>query len=101
VVNLCTNAARAMRDGGLLELELDELDLDARFALSHPTCAAGRHLRLTVRDNGVGMTPEVKARIFEPYFTTRQEEGGTGMGLAMVHGFVQRLGGTSGYVAQA
>ena len=94
LVNLCTNAAAAMRDGGLLEVVVSEVDLDAAFAASHGHCATGRHVRLTVRDSGVGMTPEVKARVFEPFFTTRSDQGGTGMGLAMVHGIVQRMGGT-------
>jgi PAS domain S-box-containing protein len=95
VVNLCTNAALAMeRNGGVLEVELDEVDLDSGFTSSHPEVAAGRFVRLSVRDNGCGMPREVQERMFEPYFTTRENGRGSGMGLAVVHGVVQRRGGT-------
>jgi PAS domain S-box-containing protein len=94
VVNLCTNAAHAMKDGGLLEVVVDEAELDAGFGAAHQECEPGRYLRLTVRDSGVGMPPEVQARVFEPFFTTRTDLGGTGMGLATVHGIVRQLGGT-------
>jgi signal transduction histidine kinase len=95
VVNLCTNAVLAMRDrGGVLEVGLDEVLLDAGFILARPGVEAGRFLRLIVRDTGTGMTPEVKSRAFDPFFTTRKEQGGTGMGLSVVHGIVQKLNGT-------
>jgi PAS domain S-box-containing protein len=94
VINLCTNAALAMQDhGGLLELSLAEVDLDAPFASKHPEVSPGRFARLTVRDTGHGMTREVQARIFEPFFTTRQRGEGTGMGLAVVHGIITRCRG--------
>jgi CheY-like chemotaxis protein len=80
--------------GGILDLGLDEVELDAQFVDSHPGIATGRFVRLTVKDTGCGMTEEVKARIFEPYFTTRQSGEGTGMGLAVVHGVVHSRGGT-------
>ena len=94
VINLCTNAALAMHDhGGLLELRLAEVDLDASFASRNPGVSPGRFVRLTVRDTGHGMTREVQARIFEPVFTTRECGEGTGMGLAVVHGIVTRCRG--------
>jgi PAS domain S-box-containing protein len=94
VVNLCTNAALAMQErGGLLELTLAEVDLDAPFADQHPAVSPGRFLRLTVRDTGHGMSREVQAHIFEPFFTTREHGTGTGMGLAVVHGIVTRCRG--------
>ena len=94
VINLCTNAALAMQDhGGLLELGLAEVDLDAPFVSKHPGVAPGRFVRLTVRDTGHGMTREVQGRIFEPFFTTRERGEGTGMGLAVVHGIVTRCHG--------
>jgi PAS domain S-box-containing protein len=83
VVNLCTNAALAMKDGGVMEVCCEREEEGSRTKL-----------KLTVRDSGVGMTPEVRAHIFEPFFTTRRDEGGTGLGLATVHGIVQRLGGS-------
>ncbi len=95
VVNLCTNGAFAMRDhGGLLSLELADVDLDTSFASRHAGVSPGRFVRLTVRDTGHGMTREVQARIFEPFFTTRECGKGTGLGLAVVHGIVTRCQGT-------
>jgi CheY-like chemotaxis protein len=79
--------------GGLLELRLAEVDLDASFASRNPGVSPGRFVRLTVRDTGHGMTREVQARIFEPFFTTRERGEGTGMGLAVVHGIVTRCHG--------
>ncbi len=95
VVNLCTNASLAMDGtGGILDVGLDEVELDAGFATNHPGVSPGRFVRLVVKDTGCGMTEEVKARIFEPYFTTRPCGEGTGMGLAVVHGVVHNRGGT-------
>ena len=94
IVNLCTNAALAMDDhGGFLEVGLAEVDLDASFAARHAGVVPGRFLRLKVRDTGCGMTREVMARVFEPFFTTREPGKGTGMGLAVVHGIVKRCSG--------
>ncbi|HSM94290.1 MAG TPA: ATP-binding protein [Anaeromyxobacteraceae bacterium] len=93
LVNLCTNAALAMRErGGVLEVELAETRFDpmeARIEGVEPH----RFVRLSVRDTGCGMTREVQERIFEPFFTTRGEGQGTGMGLAVVHGIVKAAGG--------
>ncbi len=94
VINLCTNAALAMQDhGGLLELSLADVDLDASFTSVHPDASPGRFVRLRVRDTGHGMTREIQSRIFEPFFTTRERGEGTGMGLAVVHGIVTRCHG--------
>ena len=92
VVNLCTNAVLAMRGGtGLLTVGLDECQLDP--AGGPPGLRPGRHVRLRVADTGCGMAPETAARIFEPFFTTRPTTGGTGMGLAVVHGLVASMDG--------
>jgi signal transduction histidine kinase len=94
VMNLCTNAAHAMRDkGGLLEVGLEAVEVDVPLAAQHPALTPGPYVRLTVRDTGHGMTPEVVQRIFEPYFTTKAPGEGTGMGLAVVHGIVLSHGG--------
>jgi PAS domain S-box-containing protein len=94
VVNLCTNAALAMRNaGGVLTAGLDEVELDAAFAAAHPGLKPGRFARLTVADTGVGMIEEVKAHIFEPFFTTRPKGEGTGLGLSVVHGIVKSRNG--------
>jgi PAS domain S-box-containing protein len=94
VLNLCTNAFHAMRDqGGRLEIELEDFSTDS--SASHPFTElnSGSYLRLTVRDTGKGIRPEIIQKIFEPYFTTKGPGEGTGMGLAVVHGIVKGHGG--------
>ncbi|MBI4913506.1 MAG: response regulator [Acidobacteria bacterium] len=94
VVNLCTNGVLAMRGGiGTLTLELSERIVAEAEALRHPGMVPGPFVRLRVKDDGCGMPPEVVARIFEPFFTTRPEAGGTGMGLAVVHGLLLSMHG--------
>ena len=95
IMNLCTNAGHAMREnGGLLEVALADVDLDADFAKDHPGLKPGKFVQLTVSDTGHGMSPEVKERIFDPFFTTKKQGKGTGMGLSVVHGIVKSHGGT-------
>jgi PAS domain S-box-containing protein len=90
LMNLCTNAGQAMQEaGGVLDVTLEEVQLDEKAASDHVHLEAGPHLKLSVSDTGIGIDPENKEKIFDPYFTTRDEEGGTGMGLAMVHGIVK------------
>lgn len=94
IMNLCTNAAHAMRDaGGMLKFTLDNVDLDADLTAFHPDLNPGPHVRLTVSDTGHGMTPDIMAAIFDPYFTTKEKGEGTGLGLAVVHGIVRSYGG--------
>jgi PAS domain S-box-containing protein len=94
LMNLCTNAYQAMADsGGTIEIEAGTIKSADQLPAAAPQLRPGRHVRLTVRDNGPGMTPEVLERIFEPYFSTRQTGGGSGLGLAVVHGIVTGLGG--------
>jgi len=94
IMNICTNAAYAMREtGGFLQIELREVDLGAD-AIDNREIDPGHYQQMTFSDNGCGMSPEVKARIFEPYFTTKPQGEGTGMGLAVVHGIVKNHGGT-------
>ncbi|MBN2320295.1 MAG: response regulator [Acidobacteria bacterium] len=90
LMNLCTNAGHAMREkGGRLEVELKEADLDSVQAARFPDIEPGRYVKLTVRDTGTGMSPEILERIFEPFFTTKNKEEGTGLGLSVVHGIVK------------
>jgi signal transduction histidine kinase len=94
VINLCTNAAHAMREaGGVLEVELANAEIDELAAADHAGIVPGRYVRLTVRDSGPGIEPEILDRIFDPYFTTKGQGEGTGLGLAVVHGVVKTHGG--------
>ncbi|MFA6499242.1 MAG: PAS domain S-box protein [Desulfurivibrionaceae bacterium] len=94
LINLCTNAALAMHDtGGVLDVGLEDVELDAAFVKNRPGLAGGPFLCLTVCDTGCGMKPEIASRIFEPFFTTRGQGRGTGMGLSVVDGIVKSRGG--------
>jgi two-component system cell cycle sensor histidine kinase/response regulator CckA len=95
IMNLCTNASHAMqKNGGLLEVNLLDVELDEDFAKQHPGITPGKFVELTVSDTGHGMAPEVLDRIFDPFFTTKKKGEGTGMGLSVVHGIVKSHGGT-------
>jgi signal transduction histidine kinase/CheY-like chemotaxis protein len=93
LMNLCVNARDAMPSGGRLEVVTENADLDGEAARSRPGASPGRYVSLTVRDTGHGMAPEVLAHVFEPFFTTKPQGKGTGLGLAMVYGFVKQSGG--------
>ena len=95
LLNLYTNAEHAMRPtGGVLEVRLEAVGVDAVFAAAHPELKPGPHVRLTVYDTGHGMPPEVLERIYEPFFTTKSVGEGTGMGLSVAHGIVASHEGT-------
>jgi len=89
VTNLATNAAHAMGNaGGTVMMEVAAADLTAADAVARPEQRPGRFARLTVRDDGHGMSSETLAHIFEPFFTTKAPGRGTGLGLSIVHGIV-------------
>jgi CheY-like chemotaxis protein len=92
ILNLVLNARDAMPAGGQLRIESESVAfLDPpRSAEEVPP---GRYARISVSDNGAGMSPEVRARAVEPFFTTKHAGGGTGLGLSMVYGFLKQLGG--------
>jgi two-component system cell cycle sensor histidine kinase/response regulator CckA len=90
LMNLCANARDAMPNGGRLGLRVRDRTLaSSELADLKP----GPYVEITVEDTGVGMTPEVQARMFEPFFTTKPVGRGTGLGLATVFGLVSQLGG--------
>ncbi|MEZ5988799.1 MAG: ATP-binding protein [Planctomycetota bacterium] len=93
VLNLCLNARDAMPDGGRVALVVDRIEAGAERLAAHPWAAAGPYARLSVRDHGRGMSPELLSRVFEPFFTTKDPGKGTGLGLAMVYGIVRQAGG--------
>jgi predicted ATPase/signal transduction histidine kinase/GAF domain-containing protein/CheY-like chemotaxis protein len=93
VMNLCTNAAHAMDQGGVLTVALERLTLNETRVLSHGALSAGEYVRLTVSDTGSGIPPAVLERMFDPFFTTKRVGDGTGLGLTLVHGIVADFGG--------
>jgi PAS domain S-box-containing protein len=94
VMNLCTNAYQAMRDiGGILEIAVEVVEVDQNSPRIVQDLNPGTYVRLRISDSGHGMDRETMARIFEPFFTTKKHEGGTGLGLATVHGIVKNAGG--------
>ena len=92
IMNLAINSAEAMDRGGRLTIETAMAELDEAYAANRPGTEPGRYVVLSVSDTGHGMDKETKAKIFEPFFSTRGEQG-TGLGLATVYGIVKQHGG--------
>ncbi len=92
-MNLCINARDAMPRGGRITLEVGEVDFDADYCAAHPWAAPGRFVQVAVTDTGTGMDRATMARIFDPFFTTKPKDKGTGLGLAVVYGIIQKHGG--------
>ena len=96
VVNLWTNACHAFQGReGRITVSLADVDLDPSEIAQSPALGTGPYVRLTVRDNGCGMDPEVREQIFEPFFTTKPEGQGTGLGLSVVQTIVSSHHGTA------
>ncbi len=93
VLNLCTNALQAMPGGGMLSVGLDALHVPQMRVLSHSQLHEGEYLALSVSDQGTGISAPAMERLFEPFFTTRGAGGGTGLGLAVVHGVMAEFSG--------
>jgi PAS domain S-box-containing protein len=89
VFNLVINARDALPDGGAIHVDVARAAVDAANSPPDAAVAPGEYVRLSVRDNGIGMAPEVQAHLFEPFFTTKEVGQGTGLGLAFVHGIAR------------
>jgi PAS domain S-box-containing protein len=93
LINLAVNAVDAMPDGGRLAIEVEAVDLDPDHVASHLGETAGPHVLVAVSDTGTGMDDATRARIFEPFYTTKGVGEGTGLGLAMAFAAVERAKG--------
>ena len=94
LMNLCTNAAHAMNGkDGVMQISLSNVELDHAALEMAPDLKPGSYLQLSVSDTGHGIAPDAYEKIFDPYFTTKKKEEGTGLGLAVVQGIVKSHNG--------
>jgi CheY-like chemotaxis protein len=93
LVNLAVNARDAMPGGGKLTIDTANITVDEAYAAGRPGLKPGRYTQLRVSDTGTGMPPEVLARVFEPFFSTKPKGKGTGLGLATFYGIIIGAGG--------
>ena len=93
LVNLAVNARDAMPNGGTLTLHSGHITLFRPLTRGQETIPPGRYVMIEVGDTGVGIPPDVLSRVFDPFFTTRRERGGSGLGLSTVHGIVRQSDG--------
>ena len=93
VLNLAINARDAMNGEGRLTIEASNAFLDDEYVRQHDELSAGQYVMIAVTDTGAGISPDILERVYEPFFTTKAEDKGTGLGLAMVYGFLKQSGG--------
>lgn len=90
IINLVVNARDAMLEGGDIHLDVGPVTLTAQDTTRHPEARPGTFVRVSVRDTGCGMAPEVQAHLFEPFFTTKGVGKGTGLGLSTVYAIIRQ-----------
>ena len=95
LMNLCTNAYHAMRDmtKGVLSIALERIQAESKIICHSQILNAGAYIGITISDTGHGIEPEYLEKIFDPYYTTKQKEDGTGLGLAVSFGIIKSFGG--------
>jgi CheY-like chemotaxis protein len=91
VMNLALNARDAMPGGGRLTIEARNLRADETYTRQHPSVRSGDYVQLIVSDDGIGIPPDIREHIFDPFFSTKST--GTGLGLAVVRGIIEQTGG--------
>ncbi|MEJ2326450.1 MAG: PAS domain S-box protein [Chromatiaceae bacterium] len=94
LLNLVVNARDAMPEGGTLKIETSRKCIGADATAPDPEVAPGKYIIITVRDSGIGMSPEDAVHAIEPFFTTKERGKGSGLGLSMVYGFAKQSGGS-------
>ena len=93
LINLAINARDAMADGGKLLIETQLVDLDQDYVMLNPDAKPGRYVMIAVSDTGCGIPKALVDKVFQPFFTTKPQGRGTGLGLSMVYGFATQSGG--------